>query len=58
MARVIVQINPETQEVTYTTEGFAGNTCLQVTEELRIAHDEADMEYTGQNFMEEIEIGE
>ena len=48
MAKVIVKINPETQEVTYEVDGVMGSKCTDITAALVANNDEVQTQYTAE----------
>jgi len=46
MSKVIVKINPETQEVTYEVEGVMGTKCTDITKALVADNDEVETQFT------------
>tara|TARA_Y100000310_G_scaffold320359_1_gene376729 strand:+ start:1066 stop:1266 length:201 start_codon:yes stop_codon:yes gene_type:complete len=48
MAKVIVKVNPSTQEVTYEVEGVMGTKCTDITKALVATNDEVDTQYTAE----------
>ena len=48
MAKVIVKINPETQEVTYEVEGVIGSKCTEITNALITTNEEVETQFTSE----------
>lgn len=48
MGKVIVQINPQTQEVTYEVQGVMGTKCTDLTKALLAENEEVETQYTSE----------
>ena len=53
MPKVIVKVNPKTQEVTYETQGIMGGKCTDITQALRENNEEVETQYTEEYCMPE-----
>ena len=48
MGKVIIQINPQTQEVTWETKGVKGTKCTDLTKALLADSEEVETQYTSE----------
>lgn len=48
MSTVIVQIDPQTQKVTYEIEGVVGTKCTDITKALIAANEEVETQFTSE----------
>jgi hypothetical protein len=48
MPKVIVKVNPNTQEVTYEVQGVMGNKCTDITQALIANNEEVNTEFTSE----------